>query len=115
VALRGERALSAWGWNNEGQLGNGSIGEAQPTPVPVTGESGVTSFGAGGYYSLAYGPPPPAVSALQPPQGPRSGGTTVTITGSEFNAVSAVKFGSAEAASFTVNSDSSITATSPPG
>ena len=115
VALLSDRSLSAWGWNNEGQLGNGSIGEAQPTPAPVTGASGVTSLGAGGYYSLDYSPPPPAVTSVAPGEGPQAGGTTVTISGSEFNDASAVKFGTAEAASFAVNSDTSITAVSPPG
>jgi alpha-tubulin suppressor-like RCC1 family protein len=115
VALLSDRSLSSWGWNNEGQLGNGTIGEAQPTPGPVTGVSAVTSFGAGGYYSLSYSPPPPAVTAVAPIEGPQAGGTTVSISGTEFNDASAVKFGTAEAASFVVNSDSSITAVSPPG
>jgi alpha-tubulin suppressor-like RCC1 family protein len=115
VALLSDRSLSSWGWNNEGQLGNGSIGEAQPAPAPVTGASGVTSFGAGGYYSLSYSPPPPTVSGIAPNEGPRAGGTTVTISGTEFNGATAVKFGSSEAASFTVNSDKSISAVSPPG
>jgi hypothetical protein len=69
----------------------------------------------GGYYSLAYSPPPPAVTAVSPSEGAQAGGTSVTISGTEFTGTTAVKFGSAEAASFTVNSDSSITATSPPG
>src|SRR5207302_11222124 len=46
--------------------------------------------------------------------GPQAGGTTVTITGSNFVEATAVKFGSVEA-SFTVNTEGSITATSPPG
>jgi hypothetical protein len=38
----------------------------------------------------------------------------VSITGTHFSEVSAVKFGSADASSFTVNSETSITAVSPP-
>jgi hypothetical protein len=115
VALLSDGSLSSWGWNNEGQLGNGSIGEGQPTAAPVTGASGVTSFGAGGYYSLDYSPPPPTVTGIAPSEGPQAGGTTVTISGSEFDDASAVKFGTAEATSFAVDSDTSITAVSPPG
>jgi streptogramin lyase len=57
----------------------------------------------------------PTVSALSPRAGPVAGGTTVSITGANFTGVSAVKFGSLNAAQFTVNSENSITAESPPG
>ncbi len=57
---------------------------------------------------------PPLVTAINPTTGPVSGGTTVTITGSGFTGATSVKFGSSFA-TFVVNSDSSITAISPPG
>jgi IPT/TIG domain len=56
----------------------------------------------------------PSVSKLKPKTGPATGGTSVTIAGSGFAGASAVHFGAA-AASFTVNSGSSITAVAPPG
>jgi alpha-tubulin suppressor-like RCC1 family protein len=115
VALQSSGTVMAWGWNNEGQLGNGSIGEKQPTPVPVTGLSGATIVSGGDYFSLAYAPPPPTVTGVAPAEGPRAGGTTVTISGKEFTGASAVKFGGTAAASFTVDSDTSITAVSPAG
>jgi hypothetical protein len=59
--------------------------------------------------------PPPTVKRISPKKGPAAGGSAVTITGSGFSAVSAVAFGSATAPSFTVNSETSITAVSPPG
>jgi hypothetical protein len=77
--------------------------------------SGVSSLAAGLDHSLAYSPPPPTVSAIAPNEGPRAGGTSVTITGTELTGASAVKFGATAAASFSVNSESSITAVSPPG
>lgn len=57
----------------------------------------------------------PSVLSVAPNQGPTSGGTSVTIEGANFVGVSAVEFGSSEAASFTVNSPTSISAESPPG
>ena len=57
----------------------------------------------------------PTISKLEPAFGPGAGGTTVTITGSGFDEVTAVKFGSSAAASFKVESETTITAVSPPG
>jgi|GEM_PF-593842 len=57
----------------------------------------------------------PLVSAVSPAAGPEGGGTVVTITGAAFSGVSAVSFGSQPAAAFTVNSETSITATAPAG
>jgi IPT/TIG domain len=60
--------------------------------------------------------PVPAVTNVQPNAGPLAGGTSVAISGSGFTGATAVDFGNGQsAAQFTVNSDSSITATSPPG
>jgi hypothetical protein len=55
----------------------------------------------------------PTVTAVQPASGPTSGGTTVTITGSNFTRVIDVYFGLTRASSFAVNSASKITARSP--
>lgn len=61
-------------------------------------------------YSLA-----PAVTHLSVSSGPLGGGTSVTITGTNFTSVSTVKFGAASAASVTYNSATSLTAVSPAG
>jgi hypothetical protein len=58
--------------------------------------------------------PVPAVDSITPEFGPVTGGTTVTITGTNLNAASAVKFGTVPASSFTVESETKITATAPP-
>jgi YVTN family beta-propeller protein len=58
----------------------------------------------------------PAVTAVSPGQGPEAGNGTVTITGGPFiggGAVTAVSFGGVPAASFTVDSDTQITAVAP--
>ena len=58
--------------------------------------------------------PQPSVTSIAPVSGPASGGTSVVIAGTELAGASAVTFGSANAAAFTVDSPSKITATSPP-
>jgi hypothetical protein len=58
--------------------------------------------------------PAPQVTLLSPASGPTGGGTVVTIAGANFSAVSGVAFGSAPAASFSVDSEGAITATAPP-
>ncbi|WP_412465751.1 MBG domain-containing protein [Pedobacter sp. KLB.chiD] len=57
----------------------------------------------------------PTVTALSPTSGPTGGGTSVTITGTNFSGATAVTFGSTAATSFTVNSATQITATAPAG
>ncbi|SOZ21551.1 hypothetical protein CBM2623_A150027 [Cupriavidus taiwanensis] len=55
---------------------------------------------------------PPTVTAVTPSSGPTSGGTAVTVTGTNFVGVTAVRFGGT-AASFVVNGATSLTATAP--
>jgi IPT/TIG domain len=62
-------------------------------------------------YGYACGPP--TVTGVSPRSGPTVGGTTVTITGSAFTGATAVHFGTTSATTFTVNSDTQVTATSP--
>ena len=55
----------------------------------------------------------PVISSFSPTSGPV--GTSVTITGQSFTGATSVSFGGIKATSFTVNSDSQITATVPTG
>ena len=64
------------------------------------------------YYSYL---PSPTVTGVSPSAGPAAGGTSVTITGSYFTNATAVDFGGIPATSFTVDSDSEITASAPAG
>jgi len=57
----------------------------------------------------------PTLTSVSPSQGPTAGGTTVTLTGSDFTGATAVSFGATPATSFTVNSATQITAVAPAG
>jgi hypothetical protein len=57
----------------------------------------------------------PTVTAVSPNTGPPAGGTSVTITGTNFTSATAVMFGGAKAAFFTIVSTTSISARSPAG
>ena len=70
----------------------------------------VANFSSDAVTVIAIGP---QVTALSPANGPAIGGTVVTITGLNFTGTTAVTFGALPAASFSVDSDTQITATSP--
>ena len=57
----------------------------------------------------------PTVTAVTPSSGPATGGTAVTIAGTNFFGVSAVNFGGASASTYTVNSSTEIIVISPAG
>ena len=57
----------------------------------------------------------PTVTGVAPATGPSFGGVPVTITGTNFDAVTAVKFGSTNAASYEVQSESTLLVVAPPG
>jgi hypothetical protein len=64
-------------------------------------------------------PPPtgwlgPFITSISPDNGPAAGGTSVVISGRNFTGATAVRFGTADATSFTVDSDTQISAVSPP-
>jgi IPT/TIG domain/PASTA domain len=58
--------------------------------------------------------PAPTITAINPASGSFKGGTAVTITGTDFEGASAVTFGGTPAESFTVNSESQVSAVAPP-
>ena len=57
----------------------------------------------------------PTVTQVNPNQGSTAGGTSVTITGTNFTGATAVKFGANAATTFSVPNSTTITATSPAG
>ncbi|WP_308425171.1 IPT/TIG domain-containing protein, partial [Wenjunlia tyrosinilytica] len=52
---------------------------------------------------------------MTPTTGPTTGGTTITLTGTGFTSATAVRFGTTPATSFTIVSDTHISAVSPAG
>ncbi|MFI0714392.1 IPT/TIG domain-containing protein [Streptomyces inhibens] len=83
-------------------------GTVQVTVVTPGGTSNAVAY----TYSVT---PVPTLSSVNPVSGPTSGGTTVTLTGSGLTAATAVRFGTTAATSFTVLSDTHISAVAPAG
>lgn len=90
-------------------------GYASIFPTPFEGSVVAPSGTVGGkeIELVAEIQPQPEVTLVSPPFGSVTGGTVVTITGKNFTQASEVKFGTTPAASFTVDSDTEITATAP--
>lgn len=57
--------------------------------------------------------PVPSIASISPVSGAAAGGDTVTITGAGLTGATGVSFGNIDAASFSVDSDTQITAVSP--
>ncbi|MBV9292184.1 MAG: IPT/TIG domain-containing protein, partial [Frankiales bacterium] len=87
----------------------GSLGT---TDVTVTTGAGTSSTGASDHYTYA---DQPTVTNVSPSSGAQAGGTSVTITGTNFLSGATVSFGANAGTGVTVNSATSITATSPAG
>ena len=86
------------------------------TPAETAGVVDVTVTSAGGTSATSLADqftflsPPPTVTALSIATGSTNGGTTVTITGTNFTNVIGVAFGGTAAGTFVVNSATSISA-----
>jgi hypothetical protein len=81
--------------------------------ITVTTANGTSSTSSADHYTSA-STPAPSVTSLGTASGSTAGGTSVTISGSHFTGATAVSFGGVAATSFTVNSDTSITAIASP-
>lgn len=86
---------------------SGSAGTVHITVTTAGGASAASSADQFIYTSS------PLIDTVSPSSGLNAGGTSVTITGGNFTGVTAVTFGDTDATSFTVNSDTQITAVSP--
>jgi hypothetical protein len=89
-----------------------SIAAVSPAAAPGTVNVTVTTAGGTSAAFQFTFIAAPVVTGVSPNRGPYTGGTAVTITGSNFTGASAVSF-SGNGVGFTVNSDTSITATTP--
>ncbi|MBI1916709.1 MAG: IPT/TIG domain-containing protein [Planctomycetes bacterium] len=81
--------------------------------VTVTNRDGTSSPSTGSPFTWTTTTSTPTVTSLSPSSGPTGGGTSVTITGTNFTNVSGVFFGTMAAASYSVASATQITAVSP--
>jgi len=81
--------------------------------VTVTTFSGTSTTGPANAIDFIT-EPAPAVTNVNPSNGSTAGGTSVTISGSNFVGITNVLFGGIEATSFTVTGSGSITAVAPP-
>jgi len=79
--------------------------------VTVTTIGGTSATSAADQFTYVAAP---TVTAIAPPAGPSTGGTTVVITGTGFSGATAVTFGGLSAGYIT-NSNTQITATAPAG
>ncbi|MFI5977768.1 IPT/TIG domain-containing protein [Streptomyces sp. NPDC051452] len=86
-------------------------GSTGSVPVTVTSPSGTSNTTV----TFTYTSSPPTVTGVSPSSGATSGGTVVTVTGTNFSGAGQVRFGSVNASSFSVVSPTQITAVSPPG
>lgn len=87
-------------------------GAAGTVDVTVTTPGGTSAISAADRFTYVTAP---VVTSISPNTGLRAGGTSVTINGTGLTGATAVNFGATPATSFTVNSASQITATSPAG
>jgi hypothetical protein len=91
---------------------------ARPTPGPVnvvvTNPNNESGTLANGFTYVGATGPAPTVSGVDPASGPTTGGTAVTITGTNFVSGATVSIGGVPASAVQVLSDTSITAVTGP-
>lgn len=108
--------LFSFGQNSYGELGRPANEEPNPTPDAASVPGPVLAIGHSEGFSSAViveAEPAPTVTKVSPKRGPANGKTTVTITGTSFYGITAVKFGSATSPQIVINSPTSISAESP--
>jgi hypothetical protein len=120
-----ERSGSSWGGSPQrlaapGENGRAWFGygvtlsaDAKVALVGAPNEAVGKVGGVGGVWAYSANPRP-LITQVRPNKGPAGGGTEVRITGTNFEAVSSVKFG-AKSATFTVENSTAIVAFAPPG
>jgi PGF-pre-PGF domain-containing protein len=106
--------------NASDKASNGGFGESVAIykGTVLVGARAAMSGGyknAGQAYVFTLVTPPPAITSVLPASGPAHGGTPVTITGSGFEGVTTVKFGSTAGTITGTTTDTSVNAISPPG
>jgi hypothetical protein len=115
AVMFGSVAVTSFTVNSDNSITATAPPEAAGTvDVTVTTPSGTSATGSADHYTYTnVSAPAPAVTAVSPNTGSSAGGQTVTLTGTNFSGATAVTFGGTAATSFTINSDTSVTATAP--
>lgn len=86
--------------------------QAETVEVSVVNPNGTSAPGAGSRFTFGDAP---AISSITPAVGYPEGGTVVTLTGYSLTGTTVVKFGATPATSFSVVSDTRISAIAPAG
>ncbi|MHB8263480.1 MAG: IPT/TIG domain-containing protein [Acidimicrobiales bacterium] len=95
-----------------------AAGTAEASPVSVSTPGGTSGYSTSVRFIYTSSPYNPTITSFSPTSGPASGGTSVTIMGTNFLTASAstiVDFGSTPATSVTCSSTTSCTGVSPTG
>ena len=109
----GSTAATSYTINSSTQItATAPAGSAGTVDVTVATPGGTSTANPSDQYTYV---PAPTVTKVEPVEGPTAGGTSVTITGTNFTGAKEVKFGSVPAKGFTVSSATSITAEAPAG
>jgi uncharacterized delta-60 repeat protein len=82
-------------------------------PLVAGGHNGSATTNTVETFDAPPPPPAPTVASVSPASGSTAGGTIVTITGTGFSGATAATFGGTNATSYTVDSATQITATTP--
>ncbi|OWG15640.1 hypothetical protein KDK82_3133 [Delftia sp. K82] len=108
----GATAATGFTVNSATQITATSPAGTGTVDVRITTAGGTSATSAADQFTYV---PAPTVTSISPASGSSIGGTTVTLTGTNFTGATAVTFGGTAATGFTVNSATQITATAPAG
>ena len=111
--LFGTVAASSFTLNSDIQITAVSPAGSGTVDVRVTTPGGTSAIAGADQFTYVFAQP--KITSILPTSGPTTGRTSVTITGSDFTGATKVLFGTVSASSFTVNSNTQITAVSPAG
>ncbi len=92
-----------------------SPGGSGTVDITVTNPDGTSATVAADQYSYVDVTPPPTLTGLSPSTGPVTGGTNVTISGTNLEGATAVDFGPGNPGVISSDTAASLTATSPAG
>src|SRR5207253_2139795 len=107
----GATHASSFSVDTDGQItATSPVHAAATVDITVTTVGGTSATSASDQFTFVAAP---TVTSVAPTAGPTAGGTSVTITGTGFTGATSVKFGATNAASYSVDNDGQVTATSP--